>query len=1163
MKPFITLFFLCLFLWGTSQVTIAVQDFEASPAGPTMTFTTTDVATIGAGTGISTGQTGAAATNAPSAVNLFASGTQGYRVQGPAAGGLASRTLTFNNINTTAYNNIKLSFRMAGMSLGSNANGMDGSVGTGGILSGSSSLDVAVVEVSPDGGTTWYQQGAVNVTAANANVRWSFGAAGSGTKAYAADNAYTTFTTTGTGTITAGSTAITKAEITSLPSVANLKVRITLQLSGSTNESWVIDDVLLTGNFVSTNSNFSNIIPTASFTAPSNIDYKNYQATDITTANSVEIAQFTIQDGGGTADADILATTLNNLSFTLGNNTNIRRVAIYDGSTEIAETAGGANVNFVGISGLSAPDDGSKTFSLRVTYNSTVTDNQQYQFTVNSTVVDASGSGFAATNAGGATSSIAGDNNKIEVVADRLAFIQNTTSPTNPNVSMVPAPTVSANDINNNRDLDYTGNVDITSSGTLQSSPLSAATINGAIGFNNIIHTTTGTGFILTATSGSLINTTSNAFDIAIATSPTDYFRSKQIGNWNTASTWESSIDNINWINATLVPDFNANIISIAHTVTMTTSVNANQIVVKNNGTLINAIATGTFTLNYTLSLGGFTIENGGVYQITTTQNYASHINYQPGAEIDVLGGGIIRMGNGGTVGGGANGYLLASNISWQSGAIFDWNSTSTPGATNVTYFPITIINSSNNTPILRFSTSPLSAMGGNTALTVNGILEANVPITYDQIGDKIFAGGISNNANVTFSLGATGKVILGDANRVPVLGGTGIINLSPGGMTIGYPGQTGGVVLLNNKTINGTINLINNAIVVLSTYTLTVNAITGGFADPNTFTYRFVDTELGGALKINNVGSTAVTYPIGSQSTPRIYSPVTIVNTGTVDNFSVSHNRSLPSCLTGSPAVNSVNGTWNISEDVVGGSNVALAIDYANSTTGSGYVASAAKVVHCNGSTSDYANGSVTGTIATCSGFTNFSPFGVTSDAVTLPIKLNAFTATYKINNIVLNWQVAFASGIVNYTIEKSTNGVDFKAIGIVGAQSLSSYTFDDNNPVLGNNYYRLKINVSNGTHTYSSIQKVKINGKALTINNIYPSPTKEKLTIAINYITIANATVEIINTNGKRMYSSTLSVNNGLTQKEYNVTQLPSGIYFVKLSIQNEVVIEKFIKH
>lgn len=69
----------------------------------------------------------------------------------------------------------------------------------------------------------------------------------------------------------------------------------------------------------------------------------------------------------------------------------------------------------------------------------------------------------------------------------------------------------------------------------------------------------------------------------------TDYFRTKQSGNWNDINTWESSTDNISWQPATLTPDFNANTITVrsSHTVTITASVTTDQTVINAGGVII------------------------------------------------------------------------------------------------------------------------------------------------------------------------------------------------------------------------------------------------------------------------------------------------------------------------------------------------------------------------------------------------------------------------------------------------------------------------------------------------------------------------------------------------------------------------------------------------
>ena len=89
----------------------------------------------------------------------------------------------------------------------------------------------------------------------------------------------------------------------------------------------------------------SDIVRASAFTEPANIAYASYQAaTGLTTGNSIEMARFTIRDGGAAADADAVGTTLSAITFNVANGAALRRVALFDGSTEIAETAGGTDV---------------------------------------------------------------------------------------------------------------------------------------------------------------------------------------------------------------------------------------------------------------------------------------------------------------------------------------------------------------------------------------------------------------------------------------------------------------------------------------------------------------------------------------------------------------------------------------------------------------------------------------------------------------------------------------------------------------------------------------------------------------------------------------------------------------------------------------------------
>ena len=244
----------------------------------------------------------------------------------------------------------------------------------------------------------------------------------------------------------------------------------------------------------------SNIIENAVFVYPTNIAYDAFQETNITVASPI-VAKFDLQDGSGAADADATPTVLTNISFTLTNFANIRRMAIYDaaGTTELAEVAvASGTVTFGGLN-ISAADGGSTSFTVLASFNDPVTDNQQFQLTVNSATAQPGNSQFTVATAGAATTSTTGDINRIEVTATKLLYVQ---QPSNvfTVTSMTPSVTVESVDVLDNRDLDNTSSVAITSTGTLSGTPVTVAAIAGLTTFPSLTHTVAGTGLTLSAT---------------------------------------------------------------------------------------------------------------------------------------------------------------------------------------------------------------------------------------------------------------------------------------------------------------------------------------------------------------------------------------------------------------------------------------------------------------------------------------------------------------------------------------------------------------------------------------------------------------------------------------------------------------------------------------
>ena len=199
---------------------IAQQDFEAAPATPTAGYTTTGTWSL---------QSGAVTGSfSPSDATWGASG-QGISATSNTA------TILFDPIDTSNFTTVGLSLRLAGLSINSTGNGME--IG-----------DTFRVEVSPDNGTTWFSQLVVTgQSTPSSNARWSFaGASGSASVSYTTGGATTFSPAAGGIRTTDGYTFI---EVTSLPSVSQLRVRLTAT-DNDTNERWLVDSFALNGTAV-------------------------------------------------------------------------------------------------------------------------------------------------------------------------------------------------------------------------------------------------------------------------------------------------------------------------------------------------------------------------------------------------------------------------------------------------------------------------------------------------------------------------------------------------------------------------------------------------------------------------------------------------------------------------------------------------------------------------------------------------------------------------------------------------------------------------------------------------------------------------------------------------------------------------------------------------
>lgn len=173
------------------------------------------------------------------------------------------------------------------------------------------------------------------------------------------------------------------------------------------------------------------------------------------------------------------------------------------------------------------------------------------------------------------------------------------------------------------------------------------------------------------------------------------------------------------------------------------------------------------------------------------------------------------------------------------------------------------------------------------------------------------------------------------------------------------------------------------------------------------------------------------------------------------------------------------------------------------------------------------------------------------------LPVSLKYFEATLVDNKVKVDWETAFEFNNDYFEVQRSRDGYYFEPIGNVDGSTFSqegmSYSFYDNDPFTGINYYRLKQVGIDKSEELSQISSIQVNGEQVTI---YPNPVKYELSIALNGKKAKSADYTIYNSIGGIVQQGNLG---DLTSADYTEiplsTLLESGHYTLLLDFGDYV--------
>ena len=176
----------------------------------------------------------------------------------------------------------------------------------------------------------------------------------------------------------------------------------------------------------------------------------------------------------------------------------------------------------------------------------------------------------------------------------------------------------------------------------------------------------------------------------------------------------------------------------------------------------------------------------------------------------------------------------------------------------------------------------------------------------------------------------------------------------------------------------------------------------------------------------------------------------------------------------------------------------------------------------------------------------------------VALPVTLLNFTAVRQDNAVLLNWSTAEETNSKTFEVERGGDGAHFTQIGKVAARGnsevVSSYAYPDEQPLPGNNYYRLRQVDLDGHAVYSKVLKVNIPVKL----EVRPNPAHGAVTIYLDNAGDA-ANIMILDLSGKLLLQKTVTAGTGVLPLE--ISGLARGIYTVKAVSSAGVTTQKLL--
>jgi hypothetical protein len=194
------------------------------------------------------------------------------------------------------------------------------------------------------------------------------------------------------------------------------------------------------------------------------------------------------------------------------------------------------------------------------------------------------------------------------------------------------------------------------------------------------------------------------------------------------------------------------------------------------------------------------------------------------------------------------------------------------------------------------------------------------------------------------------------------------------------------------------------------------------------------------------------------------------------------------------------------------------------------------------------------------------FSEFALGDDTNPLPVELTEFDAQVDGSDIVLTWRTASETGNAGFEIQRRAGKTEWSTVGEVDGHGTTStpqaYRFTDTEVQYAADSlsYRLKQIDTDGTVQFTDAVAVQRGAPdQIELLGTFPNPVRQQATVRYALPEQADVTIRLYDVLGRRVRTIIQEQQQGRQTLQLNVSDLSSGVYFLRLAVDGETKIQR----